>query len=556
MPKSKPHDYILEYWQAICDDSEIVGKWVRLAYQYIIDGLEEKRFYFDRKKANKAIKFIETYLHHCKGRHDLIKLELWQKALISVIFGIVDADGVRVFREIFLVVGRKNGKSLLASAISACVAYIDGEYGGEIYYIGPKLDQASICFDNFAEMVKSAPDLDAISKKRRTDIYIPSTNTSIKKLAYNYKTSDGLNPSLTVCDEISAWSAEQGRKQYEVIASALGARKQPMILAITTAGNVNNGPYDDLFKRSTQLLLGNSKETQLFPAIYMIDEEDKWSDICELKKANPNMGVSVSANYFINEIAKAELTPSKKTEFLMKYCNIKQTSSSAFLSAKTINGAFQTVYDIGDFAHTYCVAGLDLSSTIDLTSLSVVIERDGILHDFTKFWIPAGRIEEACRRDGVPYDIWVQQGYIDLSGDKMVDYHDCVNYLLHLVHDLEILPLVIGYDRWNAPFVVQELEQNGFHCDSVQQFFNLSPVIREFEGLMLDGRINIANGSPIMKQHLADSALFVNKIDKKVRLVKIIDQGNIHIDGVMSLVDALTVRQKWYEQYKEQLKNN
>lgn len=546
---------ILHYYQAIKDGSEIVGRWVSLAYEYIITGLEQKLFYYDHKKARRAIKFIETFCHHCKGRHDLVKLELWQRAFISVLFGIVDAEGNRQFREILLIIGRKNGKSLLASCIAACVAYMDGEYGAEVYFIGPKLDQAEICYNNFEQIVKACPDLQEISKSRRTDIYIPTTNTIIKKLAYNYKTSDGLNPSLTVCDEISAWSAEQGTKQYEVITSALGSRRQPIVLAITTAGNVNGGPYDDLYKRATQMLLGTSREKRLFPLIYQIDDEARWDDISELKKANPNMGVSVTVDYFLEEIAKAELTPAKKTEYLMKYCNIKQTNSSAFLAAKTINAAFQSVHRIEEFAHSYCVAGLDLSSTTDLTSLSIVIERDNILNVFTKFWMPAGRLEEACRRDSVPYDLYASQGYLDLSGDEMVDYHDVVDYMTHLVRDLEILPLVVGYDRWSASYVVTDLQQNGFMCDSVQQYFNLSPVIREMEGLLLDNRINIADGSPLVKQHMADVALETSKINHKVRLVKILDQSSIHIDGMASLVDALTVRQKHYETYGDTLKN-
>ena len=551
-------NYILQYYEEIQSGKAIVGKWVRLAYEYIINGLNDKKFFFNRKKANKAIRFIETYLHHCKGRNDLIKLELWQKAFVSVVFGVVDKNNLRQFCTLILVIGRKNGKSLLASAISCCAGYIDGEYGGEIYFIAPKLDQASLCFDNLVQMVENSPELSAISKKRRTDIYIPTTNTSFKKLSYNYRTSDGLSPHVTVADEVAAWNAVQGTKQFEVISSALGSRKQPLILAISTAGSVDNGPYDELVKRTTQLYLGNSNEKKLFGLIYQIDDEDKWDDINELKKSNPNMDVSVSSSFFLEEIEKAKVSPSKKSEFLMKYCNIKQTSASSWLSAKLIKNAYsEKVYTLEDFAGSYCTAGLDLSSTTDLTSLSLVISKNGKSYVFTHYWIPRSRVEEAQKRDNVPYnDIYIPQGYVSPSGDMVIDYHDVVEYMDMLVHKYEILPLIVGYDRWNSQYVTTDLEKHGFHLDSVRQNFNLSPAIREVEGLIIENKLLIADGNPLMAQHLADTALEKSRSTGDVRITKILDRSSIHIDGVASLLDALIVRQKWYDKYGFRLENN
>lgn len=271
------------------------------------------------------IKFIENFCHHSKGRSDLIKLELWQKAIISVIFGIQDAEKVRVFREIFIVIGRKNGKSLFASALIAYMAFLEPEYGQEIYCLAPKLDQAALVYDGFHKMVKAEPELLELARKRRSDIYIEETESFVKPIAFNAKKSDGFNPQLVVCDEMAAWRGDAGLKQYEVMKSALGARTQPMILSISTAGYENDSIYDELMKRSTSFLKGNSKERRLLPFIYMIDDVEKWNDIEELKKANPNMGVSVKEGFFIDEIAVAEGSLSKKAEFLCKYCNIKHT---------------------------------------------------------------------------------------------------------------------------------------------------------------------------------------------------------------------------------------
>lgn len=234
-------NYIYEYYDGISSGNITVGKWVRLLYEYIVKGLQEGLFTFNAKKANKAIRFIENFCHHCEGRTDLLKLELWQKAAVSVMFGIVEEDGTRVFREVFIVIGRKNGKTLFASAVIAYMAYLDGEYGAKIYCLAPKLEQANIVYDNFYQMIKKEPELSDLSKKRRSDIYIEESNTAIKPLAFNAKKSDGFNPHLVVNDEVASWRGDGGLKQYEVMKSALGARRQPMILSISTAGYENDG---------------------------------------------------------------------------------------------------------------------------------------------------------------------------------------------------------------------------------------------------------------------------------------------------------------------------
>ena len=244
-------NYINEYYQAIKDGSIIVGQWILLLYTYIIAGLEKKWFFYSPKKAERAIKYIENYCHHSKGRSDLLKLELWQKALVSVIFGIVDENNYRQFREVVLIIARKNGKSLFAAAIMDYIAFLDDEYGAEIYCLAPKLEQAEIVYSCFWQMVQAEEETRSKIQKRgrQSDYYIEESNTIIKKVAFNAKKSDGFNPHLCVCDEIASWVGDAGKKQYEVMKSALGARKQPLLLSCTTAGYVNEGIYDELFKR-------------------------------------------------------------------------------------------------------------------------------------------------------------------------------------------------------------------------------------------------------------------------------------------------------------------
>jgi len=521
-------NYIYEYHAKITSGEIVAGKWIKEIYKIIVGGLEKQEYFFNAKAANKAIKFIENFCHHSKGRNDLIKLELWQKAIVSIIFGIQDEEKTRIFREIFIVIGRKNGKSLFASAIIAYMVYLEPEYGQEIYCLAPKLDQATLVYDGFYKMVQAEDELNELAKKRRSDIYYEETNSFVKPIAFNAKKSDGFNPQLVVCDEMAAWSGDAGLKQYEVMKSALGARRQPMILSISTAGYINDSIYDELMKRSTSFLKGNSKERRLLPFLYMIDDVEKWNDIEELKKANPNMGVSVKESFFTDEIAVAENSLSKRAEFLTKYCNIKQNSSIAWLEYATVDGA-GIEKTLEDFRDCYAVGGIDLSQTTDLTAASVVIERDG-----------------------VPYDIFVKKGLITLSGDNYVDYHDVYAWFTGLVEKYGIYILKIGYDRYMAKYLIEELKDYGFQTDDVHQGENLTPVIREFEGIIKDGNFKIADNN-LLKTHFLNVALKHNMETRKFRPIKI--EQRAHIDGFVSVIDAMTVRQKYWEECGELLKN-
>lgn len=545
-------NYIIAYYQAIKDGSEIVGQWIRMMYEYIVKGLENRSFLFDQKKANKAIRFIETFCHHCEGRDDLLKLELWQKAATSVIFGVVDEEGVRQFREILIVIGRKNGKTLFAAAIIAYCTFLDGEYGAKIFCVAPKLDQADLVYSAFWQTIQKEPELAALIRRRKADYYVEGTNSSIKKIAFNAKKSDGFNPHLTVCDEIASWPGDQGLKQYEVMKSALGARKQPLIISISTSGYVNEGIYDELIKRSTRFLLGDSREHRLAPFLYTIDDIEKWNDINELRKSNPNLGVSVSVDYLLEEIAVAEGSLSKKAEFMAKYCNIKQNSSQAWLSTKAVERSGGAALDMEDFRNTYCVGGIDLSRTTDLTACTAVIEKEGRLYVFAKFFLPTEKVEEATARDGLPYEVYVRRGILKLSGENFVDYHDCFNWFRMLIEEYQIYPLKVGYDRYSSQYLVQEMSQYGFHMDDVFQGYNLTPVIRETEGIIKDGIVDIGDND-LMKVHLLNMALKSEIDSGRCKPVKM---GMYeHIDGGVAFLDAMTVRQKYYSEIGEQLKN-
>lgn len=549
----KPVNYIRAYNQQIKSGKIVAGKWVKLIYAYLVEGLRKRSFYYDAEKTQLAIDFIERFCHHSEGRSDHLKLELWQKACVAAIFGIVDKKGLRIFREVFLVVARKNGKTLFASAIIAYVKFLDGEYGAKIFCLAPKLEQAAKVYDGFHQMLLKEPALMKYVRKRRSDIYMPSTNSSTKPLAFNAKKSDGFNPHLTVCDEIASWPAEQGRKQYEVMKSAFGARTQPLLLGITTAGYVNDGPYDDLIARSTAFLLGNSDERRLLPLLYIIDDVTKWDDIEELKKSNPNLGVSVSVEYYKEEIAIARLNMSKRAEFLTKYCNIKQNSTQAWIPYDIVDAVSQETLSLEDFRGSYCVGGIDLSQTTDLTACCVVIEKQGKLYTFAQFFMPENKIEELQEREGVPYRLYVSKGLIKPSGENYVNYEDCFEWFRMLVEEYEILPLKVGYDRYSAQYLVQQMEQYGFHMDDVYQGENLTPVIHECDGLLRDQTLQLGTNN-VLKAHFLNVGMKQNEETRKIRPVKI--DPRCHIDGFVAVIDALTVRQKWYDQIGAQLAND
>lgn len=547
------NNYIFEYYQKIKDGRETVGKYISQWYEMVVKGLKKKSFYFDSKKAEKVIQYVETFCHHHEGElaPQLIKLELWQKAFISVVFGIVDDKGNRQFREIVLVVGRKNGKTLLASALSNYMAFCDNEYGAKVYFCAPKLEQAKLCYDAFCQMVSKEAELSSLIKKRRTDVYIEPFNTSIQPLAFNAKKTDGLNPHMVICDEFSAWQGDQGLKQYEVLKSALGARKQPIILSISTANYVE-GVYDELIKRGTAVLNGTSKETRLAPFIYQIDDISKWNDINELRKAMPNLNVSVSVDYMLEEIAIAESSLSKKAEFLTKYCNIKQNSSVAWLSSEAIEGCVGKPIKLEDYKDCYGVIGIDLSRTTDLTSCVLVIEKEGKLNVVAKFFLPKNKIAEASARDNLPYEIYIKRGFLVPSGENFIDYQDVFIWCRELIEKYKIYPLQVGYDRYSSTYLINDMKEYGFHCDDVFQGENLTPVIRETEGLIKDGKVNIGDND-LLKIHFYNSALKVNAETERLKLIKV--EQRAHIDGMAGFLDAMTVRQKWWNEIGTRLLN-
>lgn len=550
---------IWQYYQKIKLGNIVAGKLIIDWYDLVVRQLEAGTWVYNAARYKRVAVFVETFAHHSKGAKapGLLKLELWQKAFLAVVFGIVDKEtGNRQFREAVLVVGRKNGKSLFISAIAEYMAVFDGEKGAEIYFCATKLKQASICYEAFLRMVDAEPEIREIARKRRTDVYFPDSNTTVEPLAFAHKTSDGFNPHLGVCDEMAAWAGDRGLKLYEVLKSGQGARTQPLIISTTTANYQTGGIYDELMKRATAVIKGTSRETRLAPFLYVVDDVEKWDDLTELKKANPNLGISVPESYLRDEINIARESLTRRNEFITKYCNVQQNSSAAWLSAQTIKKAFGWNYTLEDFRDTYALGGIDLSQTTDLTSACVLIEREGVIWVFAHFWMPAEGVNEATERDGVPYRIMAERGLLTLSGDTFVDYHDCERWFLQLVQDYKIFPLMTGYDRYSAQYLVQDLQSAGFHMESVFQGFNLTGIEDTFEGMLKNGTLRCADDNDLLKLHMMDAAQTIEtntSAHPRKKLVKLTKNG--HVDGVAAILDALCMRANHWAEFGERLKN-
>ena len=571
-------NYILTYYQKIKSGEIIVGKWILKVYEYIIKGFEDKLFYYDQKKGNGAVDWIEAHCYHTEGvlAPGNFKLELWQKALVSAIFGIVDENGCPQFREVLLLVGRKNGKSLLASSIAKYVWMVEGGYGARIYTIAPKLDQADIIYNNIWQQVVVDPDykklqeqldklrgkrqgsahakrfIEEMPRHRQSDLYLPINNGQVKKIAFSSKRSDGFNPSLCICDEVASWQGDAGLKQYEVMKSGMGARESGRVLSCSTSGYINDSIFDELMKRSTRFLLGDSKEKKLLPFLYMIDDPDKAFDINELRKANPNLGVSISVNYMLEEIAIAEGSLSKRGEFLCKYANLKQNSSLAWLDVQDVEKCCGDHLDLEDFRSSYAVVGIDLSQAVDLTCCSCIIKRDGIYNIFAQFFMPSEKIEEATARDGVPYEAYVKRGFLTLSGENFVDYQDCFKWITDLIEKYEIYPLKVGYDRYSAQYLIKDLERYGCQCDDVFQGDNLWSIIQFVGSEIKSGHIRIGDND-LLKIHFLNSAIKMNTDRGRGRLIKI--HPTAHVDGMASVLDGFTMTSKYFDELGERLEN-
>lgn len=528
-----------------------IGHWMQLNLEYVTRGLEEGRYYYCPQKARNAIQFIQTQVQFVADKSGLFILETWQKYLVACIYGLVNKDGNRHFSEIVLIIGRKQGKSALCGALECYHAFTQSQPGMQIYNLAPKLKQANIIYSQFLAVVDKNKAMQRKGKKRRDDYYIKDKNCTLAPLAFNSKKSDGFNPAMAIFDEFAAWEGAKSLDMYNVIMSAQGSQPQPVNILCSTANFIDDGLYDNVFPRSTKVLMGDSEEDELLPFLFMIDDLNKWDDPQELKKALPNLGVSFLEKNLTKEIRKAHESTSYKAEFITKYCNIKQNAKQTWLSTDDIKAAQGDRLDPEMFRGMYCTGGVDLSRTTDLTAACLDIDVDGETYILCHFWLPANSIREASDRDNQNYQLLVNLGFLSLSGDRVIDYRDVVDWFVMMKEQYQIDPVVIGYDRYSAEYFVNDMKEHGFQMDDVNQGTNLTPILYNFEGKMKSHLIHTGTNG-LLQSHFKNAAIIrvtaQTGADNRIRLAKY--RADRHIDGMAAVIDAETVKDKWSDKYK------
>ena len=508
--------------------------------------------HYDKAKADRAVTFINN-LSHTKGKWAGKRFDLlpWQEQIVRDLFGIVKEDGNRQFLTAYIEIPKKNGKSELAAAIALYLLYADNEASAEVYGAACDRNQASIVFDVAKQMVQMSRPLEKRSKiMGATKRIVNYSNAGFYQvLSAETGTKHGLNVSGLVFDEIHA---QPNRHLYDVLTKGSGdAREQPLFFIITTAGTDRNSICYELHTKALDILNGRKKDTTFYPVVYGLSDEDDWNDEANWRRANPSLGHTIGIDRIREAYQQALDNPAEENVFKQLRLNMWTSSSVAWIP--------EHVYAKGNDPIQYeslkgrsCYAGLDLSSTSDITAFVLVFpprfeEENYIVLPY--FWLPEDTLELRCRRDHVLYDIWERQGYIKTTEGNVVHY----GFIEKFIEDLSEIYHIkeIAYDRWNATQMVQNLEGMGLTMVPFGQGYkDMSPPSKELYKLMMEGKIQ-HGGHPVLKwmgQNVVmrqdpagnikpDKEKSVEKIDGIVALIMGLDRCIRHQNDEGSVYD-------------------
>ncbi|MBY4989565.1 terminase large subunit [Streptococcus suis] len=456
--------------------------------------------HYDEAKADRAVTFINN-LSHTKGKWAGKRFDLlpWQEQIVRDLFGIVKEDGNRQFLTAYIEIPKKNGKSELAAAIALYLLYADNEASAEVYGAACDRNQASIVFDVAKQMVQMSRPLEKRSKiMGATKRIVNYSNAGFYQvLSAETGTKHGLNVSGLVFDEIHA---QPNRHLYDVLTKGSGdAREQPLFFIITTAGTDRNSICYELHTKALDILNGRKKDTSFYPVVYGLSDEDDWNDEANWLKANPSLGHTIGIDRVREAYQQALDNPAEENVFKQLRLNMWTSSSVAWIPEHVYaKGNDPIQYD--SLRGRSCYAGLDLSSTSDITAFVLVFpsrfeEENYIVLPF--FWLPEDTLELRCRRDHVLYDVWERQGYIKTTEGNVVHY----GFIEKFIEDLSEIYHIkeIAYDRWNATQMVQNLEGMGLTMVPFGQGYkDMSPPSKELYKLMMEGKIQ-HGGHPVLK---------------------------------------------------------
>ena len=548
---------ILEYWEAIESGRETVCSKTYRWYQHLAwMATHPVEYFYSSKRANHVLEFAENYCRLSKGAGagKPVRLELWEKAHLASIFGFIDINGSRMCREAVLIVGKKNGKSLLASIVGLYMLLGDGEPGPEVYAVATKKDQAKIIWTESRRMVRKSRVLlrrvKPLVAELSSELYNDGT---FKPLASDSDTLDGLNIHCGLMDEIHQW--KDGRKLYDIIADGVTAREQPLIYITSTAGTIREDIYDQKYDEAERVINGLTdengyKDIHFFPFIYELDKREEWTDETCWKKANPGLGTIKNLKTLAEKVRKAMANPQLVKNLVCKEFNIRETSTEAWLTFEQIDN--RETYDISLLKPRYGIGGCDLSSTTDLTCATMLfmVPEDDRIYVKQMYWIPEDLLEKRVREDKIPYDIWIQKGFMRTCPGNRMHYKYVVDWYRELQEEDDIFLFKCGVDGWSATYFVEEMK-NTFGASVVDLVFQgkktLSGPMKAL-GADLEKKRVVYDNNPVLKWCLCNTSVDVDKNDN-IQPAKGNQGATRRIDGTASLLDAYVELEKNLEEY-------
>ncbi|OUN68585.1 terminase [Drancourtella sp. An57] len=552
-----PDDYnpILEYWEKIQSGEEVVSDKVYRTYKKVVHDIRNPGVYFySPKRANHVLEFAENYCRHSKGKFGghPVRLELWEKAHLAVIFGFIDDDGLRKYREALLIVGKKNGKSLLASIVGLYMLMADGEPGPEVYAVATKKDQSKIIWLESKRMIRKSPALRKRAKTLVAEIDTEYNDGVFKPLASDSDTLDGLNVHCVLMDEIHQW--KQGKALYDIMADGVSAREQPLDYITSTAGTIREDIYDQKYEEAEMVINGYEdpdgyKDEHFIAFVYEIDSRKEWTDEKCWKKANPGLGTIKNYDTLKAKVAKAQKNPLLVKNLLCKEFNIRETSSEAWLTFEQANNT--EMFDVQELKPRYGIGGVDLSATTDLTAAKVIfkVPNDERIYVMSMYWMPEDLVEKRVMEDKIPYDVWIEKGYVRTCKGNKISYRDVKAWFVEIQETYDIYLNLIGYDAWSAAYFVEDMQDyfgKNTMVPVIQGKKTLSQPMKRL-GADLENHLIVYNNNPVDKWCLCNTAVDVDKNDN-IQPIKT-SKPRRRIDGTAALLDAYVVLQNNYNEY-------
>lgn len=521
------------YAEQVRDGAILVCEYVRLAirrYYADLDNALDQGWYFDRKAAMRAINFIER-LKHTKGEWagQRFRLEPWQQFVLWNIFGWRNADGTRRFRYAYIEIARKNGKTALSAGIGLYMLFADGEARPEVYSAATVKDQAKICFADAVAIVK-ATDLKNYLTPYRNSIVYELKGGAMKPLSSDYGTHDGLNPSCGIIDE---FHAHKDSGMFDVIKSAFGARRQPLLFIITTAGFNKSGACYAYRDNVIKVLRGVNEDDSLFGIIYTLDSKEEWDDPKMWIKSNPNLGVSLSADYLADQVKDAKNRPEAVRNVMTKNVNLWVDAEKTWILDDVWMQCMGTT-DPADLKGCACWGGLDLSNVSDVTAYILLFHENDRFQLLPHFWIPEEKMLEKIRKENINYDKWVAEGYVTATPGNVIDYDFVKADILHIVADYDLR--TSAYDRWNSSQTIIDLQNEGMMFNPFGQGYgSMSAPTKEFEKAVLTGKVEHF-GNPVLRWMLASTVI---KTDPAGNIKPDKEKSVQKIDGIVASIMAL-----------------